>query len=83
MDNNSQPGYFKYEPDPNWLNLLKAELNPAQYEFATAENKALLGLAGPGSGKTRALVYRAAHLIKSGLPPEKLILLTFTNKAAF
>jgi DNA helicase II / ATP-dependent DNA helicase PcrA len=82
LDNNSQPGYFKYEPDPNWLNLLKAELNPAQYEFATAENKALLGLAGPGSGKTRALVYRAAHLIKSGLPPEKLILLTFTNKAA-
>lgn len=82
MDKFSQPGYIKPEPDPNWHNLLKAELNPAQYEFATADNKALLGLAGPGSGKTRALVYRAAHLIKSGLPPEKLLLLTFTNKAA-
>ena len=65
-----------------WINLLHEALNPAQFEFATAENPALLGLAGPGSGKTRALIYRAAHLIKSGVQPEQLLLVTFTNKAA-
>ncbi len=69
-------------PDPKWLGLLADELNPDQFEFATANNKALLGLAGPGSGKTRALVYRAAHLIQCGIRPEELMLLTFTNKAA-
>ncbi len=82
MDKNYDSHRVKNLPDPDWLALLEHELNPAQYAFATAEDPALLGLAGPGSGKTRALVYRAAHLIKSGLPPEQLILLTFTNKAA-
>ncbi|MGM0651451.1 MAG: ATP-dependent helicase [Bacillota bacterium] len=71
-----------FSASPEWIELLKHELNPAQFEFATAEDHALLGLAGPGSGKTRALVYRAAHLIKSGIQPEQLMLLTFTNKAA-
>ncbi|MDW7739867.1 MAG: ATP-dependent helicase [Bacillota bacterium] len=66
----------------NWDQFLQAELNRAQYEFATADDDALLGLAGPGSGKTRALVYRAAHLIQTGLNPGNLLLLTFTNKAA-
>lgn len=70
------------EPDPDWIGLLKHELNAPQFEFATAEDPALLGLAGPGSGKTRALVYRAAHLIKCGVGPEQMMLLTFTNKAA-
>ncbi len=70
------------EPDQKWLELLKNELNSQQFEFATTEDPALLGLAGPGSGKTRALIYRAAHLIKSGIEPEQLLLLTFTNKAA-
>jgi DNA helicase II / ATP-dependent DNA helicase PcrA len=69
-------------PDPQWINLLKDELNSAQFEFATTDEKSLLGLAGPGSGKTRALVYRAAHLIQCGICPEELMLLTFTNKAA-
>jgi len=71
-----------YQPEPGWVKLLKNELNDAQLEFATADNPALLGLAGPGSGKTRALVYRAAHLIKCGFEPRQLMLLTFTNKAA-
>ncbi len=70
------------DPDPSWLAFLEHELNEAQFAFATAEEPALLGLAGPGSGKTRALVYRAAHLIKCGVNPGKLLLLTFTNKAA-
>jgi DNA helicase II / ATP-dependent DNA helicase PcrA len=74
--------YKPIEPDSEWIKLLQNSLNPAQFEFATAEDPALLGLAGPGSGKTRALVYRAAHLIKSGIRPDQLLLLTFTNKAA-
>ncbi len=79
-DNYNTQQHYKAEPD--WIIMLQKQLNPAQFEFATAEDPALLGLAGPGSGKTRALIYRAAHLIKSGIQPEQLLLLTFTNKAA-
>ena len=68
--------------DSGWLKRLRRELNEPQYKFVTAEESVALGLAGPGSGKTRALVYRAAHLIKSGAAPDKILLLTFTNKAA-
>ncbi len=82
MSNNNYDTQRHYKAGPDWINLLQNALNPAQFEFATAEDPALLGLAGPGSGKTRALIYRAAHLIKSGLQPEQLLLLTFTNKAA-
>ncbi len=71
-----------HNSEPGWLNYIMGELNPAQFEFATANHKALLGLAGPGSGKTRALVYRAAHLIQCNVQPEEMMLLTFTNKAA-
>lgn len=67
---------------PDWLERLRRELNEAQYRFATAGDEVILGLAGPGSGKTRALVYRAAHLVRSGVPPQQILLLTFTNKAA-
>ncbi len=70
------------EPDPSWIEFLQRELNREQFEFATSKEPALLGLAGPGSGKTRALVFRAAHLIKCGVNPGHLLLLTFTNKAA-
>ena len=68
--------------DPGWLERLHRELNGPQFKFVTAEERVILGLAGPGSGKTRALVYRAAHLVRSGVPPGKILLLTFTNKAA-
>lgn len=82
MNKDYYMGDMLRDPDPTWLHQLKNELNTAQFEFVTAEDPALLGLAGPGSGKTRALVYRAAHLIKCGVQPEQLMLLTFTNKAA-
>ena len=58
------------------------ELNPQQYEAVTAPPGPALVIAGAGSGKTRTLIYRVAYLLEQGIPPERLLLLTFTNKAA-
>ncbi|MBI2900664.1 MAG: ATP-dependent helicase [Planctomycetes bacterium] len=58
------------------------ELNPRQLEVVTAGDGPLLVIAGAGSGKTRAVTYRVARLIESGVPPAQVLLLTFTNKAA-
>ena len=58
------------------------DLNPAQYQAATTMSGPVLVIAGAGSGKTRTLVYRMAHLIEQGVAPEKILLLTFTRKAA-
>ncbi len=60
----------------------KASLNPSQYAAATTVDGPLLVIAGAGSGKTRTIVYRVAFLIESGVPPESILLLTFTRKAA-
>lgn len=60
----------------------KAELNPAQYEAVTTVDGPILVVAGAGSGKTRALVYRVAYLVEQGVTPESILLLTFTRKAA-
>ena len=58
------------------------KLNKAQYEAVMHDNGPALLLAGAGTGKTRTLIYRVAHLIESGVSPESILLLTFTNKAA-
>ena len=57
-------------------------LNPAQLEAVTHRDGPLLVIAGAGSGKTRALIYRVARLIESGVPPGAILLLTFTRRAA-
>ena len=61
---------------------LLAELNAEQAAAAAHGAGPLLVIAGAGTGKTRTLVYRVAHLIEKGAPPERILLLTFTRRAA-
>lgn len=58
------------------------ELNPQQHAAVTALPGPALVIAGAGSGKTRTLTYRVAFLLEQGIPPDRILLLTFTNKAA-
>ncbi|MEW6335367.1 MAG: UvrD-helicase domain-containing protein [Thermodesulfobacteriota bacterium] len=58
------------------------ELNPEQLCVVLEEGGPLLVIAGAGSGKTRTLTYRVARLMERGVPPERILLATFTNKAA-
>ncbi len=58
------------------------ELNDEQRDVVLADGGPILVIAGAGSGKTRTLVYRVSRLIESGHDPSRILLLTFTNKAA-
>lgn len=57
-------------------------LNPAQHQAVTTLNGSILVVAGAGTGKTRVLEYRTLELVKNGVDPKSILLLTFTRRAA-
>src|ERR671939_1028489 len=67
---------------PDRLARFREELNEEQFAVATAPAGAALVVAGAGSGKTRAITYRVAYLIGQGVAPARIMLATFTNRAA-
>ncbi|HYE16002.1 MAG TPA: ATP-dependent helicase, partial [Pyrinomonadaceae bacterium] len=67
---------------PDRLARYREELNEEQYAVATAPAGAALVIAGAGSGKTRAITYRVAYLVEHGVAPARIMLATFTNRAA-
>lgn len=68
--------------EKDYLIDYKNELNPQQLEAVANINGPVLVIAGAGSGKTRTLVYRVAYMVENDIPPESILLLTFTRKAS-
>jgi DNA helicase-2/ATP-dependent DNA helicase PcrA len=78
-----ETGFKKKEFDEaRFVINYKNELNPAQFEAASALEGPYLIIAGAGTGKTRTLVYRVSRLVEIGYDPKSIVLLTFTRKAA-
>jgi DNA helicase-2/ATP-dependent DNA helicase PcrA len=67
---------------PEKLTRYRSELNDEQFRVVTAKPQAALVVAGAGTGKTRAITYRVAYLIEHGVAPQRILLSTFTNRAA-
>src|SRR6185437_12526827 len=67
---------------PRCMSAASHELNPAQHAAVTHGDGPLLIIAGAGTGKTRTLVHRVVHLIDRGVAPQRILLLTFTRRAA-
>lgn len=74
--------YFLHRESSGLKLDYQKDLNPEQYAVAMHQGGPMLVLAGAGTGKTRTVTYRVARLIETGIVPENLLLLTFTNKAA-
>jgi DNA helicase II / ATP-dependent DNA helicase PcrA len=67
---------------PEKLTRYRNELNEEQFRVVTAQPCASLVVAGAGTGKTRTITYRVAYLIEQGVSPQRILLATFTNRAA-
>ncbi len=67
---------------PERLTRYRQELNEQQFRVVTAKPSPALVVAGAGTGKTRTITYRVAYLIEQGVSPQRILLATFTNRAA-
>ncbi|WP_068345725.1 ATP-dependent helicase [Kosmotoga arenicorallina] len=73
----------KYKLKPNPVpEFISGALDPEQLDAVLNSSGRTLIIAGPGSGKTRVITYKIAHLVASGIKPENILLVTFTRAAS-